>query len=229
MAKQEKVELMVTGGKASAGPPLGPALAGKGINIGQVVSDINKKTGDMAGMTVPVTVLVDIENKSYDIKVGVPPSSALLKKEAEVESGSGKAGSMTISALTIEHLIKVAKIKQENSFGCIPSTSNPKLTQVPANTLKDIIKELAGTCVSLGFEVEGMHPKEFTKQVNEGKFDKQINAETIVLTIEKQKEWKSRVTKLKSDFEKAKAAAAAAAVAQATAPAETATATPAKV
>ncbi|MBS3064000.1 MAG: 50S ribosomal protein L11 [DPANN group archaeon] len=214
MAKQEKVELMVTGGKASAGPPLGPALAGKGINIGQVVSDINKKTGDMAGMTVPVTVLVDIENKSYDIKVGVPPSSALLKKEAEVESGSGKAGSMTISALTIEHLIKVAKIKQENSLG---------------NTLKDIIKELAGTCVSLGFEVEGMHPKEFTKQVNEGKFDKQINAETIVLTIEKQKEWKSRVTKLKSDFEKAKAAAAAAAVAQATAPAETATATPAKV
>lgn len=205
---------MVTGGKASAGPPLGPALAGKGINIGQVVSDINKKTGDMAGMTVPVTVLVDIENKSYDIKVGVPPSSALLKKEAEVESGSGKAGSMTISALTIEHLIKVAKIKQENSLG---------------NTLKDIIKELAGTCVSLGFEVEGMHPKEFTKQVNEGKFDKQINAETIVLTIEKQKEWKSRVTKLKSDFEKAKAAAAAAAVAQATAPAETATATPAKV
>ncbi len=214
MAKQEKVELMVTGGKASAGPPLGPALAGKGINIGQVVSDINKKTSDMAGMTVPVTVLVDIENKSYDIKVGVPPSSALLKKEAEVESGSGKAGSMTISALTIEHLIKVAKIKQENSLG---------------NTLKDIIKELAGTCVSLGFEVEGMHPKEFTKQVNEGKFDKQINAETIVLTIEKQKEWKSRVTKLKSDFEKAKAAAAAAAVAQATAPAETATATPAKV
>ena len=169
MAKQEKVELMVTGGKASAGPPLGPALAGKGINIGQVVSDINKKTGDMAGMTVPVTVLVDIENKSYDIKVGVPPSSAILKKEAEVESGSGKAGSMTISALTIEHLIKVAKIKQENSLG---------------NTLKDIIKELAGTCVSLGFEVEGMHPKEFTKQVNEGKFDKQINAETIVLTIE---------------------------------------------
>ena len=205
---------MVTGGKATAGPPLGPALAGKGINVGQVVSDINSKTKDMAGMTVPVTVLVDIENKSYDIKVGVPPSSALLKKEAEVESGSGKAGSMTISALTIEHLIKVAKIKQENSLG---------------NTLKDIIKELAGTCVSLGFEVEGMHPKEFTKQVNEGKFDKQINAETIVLTIEKQKEWKSRVTKLKSDFEKAKAAAAAAAVAQATAPAETATATPAKV
>ena len=213
MAKQEKVELMVTGGKASAGPPLGPALAGKGINIGQVVSDINKKTGDMAGMTVPVTVLVDIENKSYDIKVGVPPSSALLKKEAEVESGSGKAGSMTISALTIEHLIKVAKIKQENSLG---------------NTLKDIIKELAGTCVSLGFEVEGMHPKEFTKQVNEGKFDKQINAETTVLTAERQKEWHSKVTKLKSDFEKAKAAAAAAAVAQVTAPAETAVTPPAK-
>ncbi|MEK6923279.1 MAG: 50S ribosomal protein L11 [Nanoarchaeota archaeon] len=214
MPKLEKVELMVTGGKASAGPPLGPALAGKGINIGQIVSDINKKTSDMEGITVPVTVLVDVENKSYEIKVGVPPSSALLKKEAEVELGSGKAGSMTISALTIEHLIKIAKVKQENSLG---------------NTLKDVVKELAGTCVSLGFEVEGMHPKEFTKQVNEGKFDKQINAETIVLTAEKQKEWKAKVTKLKSDFEKAKVAAAAAAIAQVTAPAETTVApTPAK-
>ena len=205
MAKQEKVDLMVTGGKASAGPPLGPALAGKGVNIGQIVSDINAKTKEMSGMTVPVTVLVDVEAKTYDIKVGVPPSSALLKKEADVEKGSGKAGSLLASALTVEHLIKVAKIKQETSLG---------------NTLKDIVKELAGTCVSLGFQVEGMHPRDFIKQVDEGKFDK--------LDSEKQKEWQSKVKVLKADFEKAKAAAAAAAVAPVAPSAETVAAPPRK-
>ncbi|MBS3065146.1 MAG: 50S ribosomal protein L11 [DPANN group archaeon] len=213
MAKQEKVDLMVTGGKASAGPPLGPALAGKGVNIGQIVSDINAKTKEMSGMTVPVTVLVDVEAKTYDIKVGVPPSSALLKKEADVEKGSGKAGSLLASALTVEHLIKVAKIKQETSLG---------------NTLKDIVKELAGTCVSLGFQVEGMHPRDFIKQVDEGKFDKEINSGKVELDSEKQKEWQSKVKVLKADFEKAKAAAAAAAVAPVAPSAETVAAPPRK-
>ena len=62
MAKQT-VESLITGGKATAAPPLGPALGPTGVNIGQVVSEINKKTADLAGMQVPVKVVVDDETK----------------------------------------------------------------------------------------------------------------------------------------------------------------------
>ena len=106
MSKKEVVNLMVVGGKATAGPPLAPALAGKGINIGQVVKDINEKTSSMAGMTVPVKVIVDAEAKKYEIEVGMPPSSALLKKEAEVEAGSGASGTKWVGDLKIKQIIK---------------------------------------------------------------------------------------------------------------------------
>ncbi|MEK6816587.1 MAG: 50S ribosomal protein L11, partial [Nanoarchaeota archaeon] len=54
MAKKEKVEALVDGGKASAAPPLGPALGPMGVNIGQVIAEINKKTDAFKGMKVPV-------------------------------------------------------------------------------------------------------------------------------------------------------------------------------
>lgn len=74
---KETINLMVKGGAASAGPPLGPALGGKGINVGEVVKQINDKTIAMKGMDVPVKVVVDIEAKTFEITVGLPPSSAL--------------------------------------------------------------------------------------------------------------------------------------------------------
>src|SRR3990172_1421133 len=138
MAK-ETVNLMVKGGSATAGPPLGPALAGKGINIGEVVKQINSKTAEMKGMDVPVKVIVDLDVKTFTIEVGLPPSSALLLKEAAVEKGSGAAGSKIVSALKIQHLIKVAKIKGDALSGL---------------TLKNKVKELLGTCKSLGIKVE---------------------------------------------------------------------------
>ena len=63
----EVVEVLVQGGKATAAPPLGPALGPLGVNIGQIVADINKKTGDFAGMQVPVKVSVDSDTKEYKI------------------------------------------------------------------------------------------------------------------------------------------------------------------
>ena len=66
MAK-ESVSVQIEGGKATAAPPLGPALGPLKVNIGQIVSDINNKTQDLAGMQVPVTVIVDSETKEYEI------------------------------------------------------------------------------------------------------------------------------------------------------------------
>ena len=77
----EKVEALVEGGKASAGPPLGPALGPMGVNIGEVINQINEKTKDFKGMKVPVIVIID--GKNFKIKVGTPPISAMIKKEGK--------------------------------------------------------------------------------------------------------------------------------------------------
>ena len=77
----EKLEVLVDGGKATAGPPLGPALGPLGLNIAQVVAAINERTQAFVGMKVPVTLLIDARTKAYTIDVGTPPTSALVLKE----------------------------------------------------------------------------------------------------------------------------------------------------
>ena len=66
---KQTVDAMVEGGKATAAPPLGPALGPLGVNIGQVISEINKKTADFKGVQVPVKIIVD-EDKNVTITVG---------------------------------------------------------------------------------------------------------------------------------------------------------------
>jgi len=197
---KETISLLVKGGAATAGPPLGPALAGKGINIGQVVKDINEKTSALKGMDAPVKVIVDLDAKSYTIEVGLPPSAALLKKEAGIETGSGTSGKKPSGALKIEHIIKIAKMKSENTL---------------ANNTKNQILELLGTCVSLGMKVEGKNPKEVQKDVKQGVYDKKISSGKIELTVEEQASWDEEKANVKRELENIeKAAAQAAAAAQ---------------
>lgn len=76
------VEVLVEGGKASPGPPLGPAIGPLGLNVKQVVDEINKATKEFEGMQVPVKIIVeDPKKKTFRIEVGIPPTSQLIKKE----------------------------------------------------------------------------------------------------------------------------------------------------
>ena len=111
----EKIEVLVDGGKASAGPPLGPALGPLGLNIGKVVSDINQKTKDFAGMKVPVKIEVDPQSKEYTITVGTPPTSSLLLQELKMEKGPGDNEAGDLVSLTIEQAVKVARMKRRHS------------------------------------------------------------------------------------------------------------------
>ena len=83
------INAIVDGGKATAGPPLGPALGPLGVNAGQVIAKINEATKDFAGMKVPVKVIVDTETKEFRVEVGTPPTAELIKKEAKIEKGAG--------------------------------------------------------------------------------------------------------------------------------------------
>ncbi|KFM14193.1 50S ribosomal protein L11 [Marine Group I thaumarchaeote SCGC AAA799-O18] len=68
MGDTQNISAIVTGGEATAGPPLGPALGPIGINIMQVINTINEKTSEFKGMKIPVTVSVDSDTKKWEIE-----------------------------------------------------------------------------------------------------------------------------------------------------------------
>jgi len=156
MGDKQTISSLVTGGEASAGPPLGPSLGPMGVNIMEVIAAINEKTSEFKGMKIPVTVTVDSDTKKWEIEVGIPSASALLLKEAGIQKGSGTSGTEWIGEVTADSIAKVANVKLESSY---------------ATSLKSVAKQIVGTCVSLGIKIEGKTPKEFTTEVNEGKWD----------------------------------------------------------
>jgi len=115
MVEPQKVSALVTGGAASAGPPLGPALGPLGVNIMEIINSINQKTKDFEGMKVPITVSVFPDTKKWTIDIGIPSAAALLLKEAGIQKGSGTSGTTWVGDITIDSVIKVAKTKLENS------------------------------------------------------------------------------------------------------------------
>jgi len=160
MTNKQTVSSLVTGGEATAGPPLGPALGPMGVNILQIINAINEKTIEFQGMKIPVSVSVDADTKKWEIEVGIPSASALLLKEAGIQKGSGTSGTEWVGEVSADMIAKIAKVKLETSY---------------ANSLKSVAKQIVGTCVSLGIKVEGKTPKEFTAEINEGKWDSKLN------------------------------------------------------
>jgi large subunit ribosomal protein L11 len=159
MGEPQKISALVTGGGASAGPPLGPALGPLGVNIMEVIKAINDKTKDFEGMKVPVTVSVDPDTKKWDIEVGIPSAAALILKEAGIQKGSGASGTEWVGDVTIDAIAKIANTKLEKSYSA---------------SLKSVAKTIIGTCLALGIKIEGKTPKEITAEINEGKWDEKL-------------------------------------------------------
>lgn len=189
MAKQS-VETLIQGGKASAAPPLGPALGPTGVNIGEVVAEINKKTADMAGMQVPVKVTVDDSDRSFTIEIGTPPAAALIKKEAGIDKGASNPLTDKVADLLIPQVIKIAKMKEDNLLG---------------KDLKMKVREIVGTCQSMGVKVEGMDAQDALKAIEEGKFDEEIKSGKTELTEEEKKALAEEKKKLQEEMEKRRA------------------------
>ncbi len=156
MSEKKIVNALVSGGEASAGPPLGPALGPLGINILQVVNTINEKTKDFPGMKVPVKVEVDSETKKFTVEVGIPPTAALIFKESGINKGSGTAGTNFVGNISMESVVKIAKMKSDISY---------------APDVKSTAKEIIGSCLSLGIKVEDKVAKDVYADVTAGKYD----------------------------------------------------------
>lgn len=122
----------------------------------QIVNKINDLTKAYAGMKVPVKVLVDVDDKSFEVEVGTPTTSALIVKELGIEKGSGTPKATKVGDLTPEKIIRIAQMKRTDSY---------------ARTLKAAVKEVAGACISMGVTVGSKDPKEFMKELDSGNYD----------------------------------------------------------
>lgn len=199
--RKETVEALVDGGKASAAPPLGSSLGPLKVNIGQVISGINEKTKVFSGMKVPVRVIVDIETKEFQIEVGTPPTSQLIKKEINLEVGSGEPNKLKVGVLGFEQIIKIAKMKKDSLL---------------VNNFKAAVKTVVGACGSMGILIDNEDFKVVMKKIDEGKYDSLIKDEKTDVSEEKKselerinKELKAEQRVLAKKKEEEKAAAAA--------------------
>ncbi len=129
----QTIDVLVEGGKASAGPPIGSTLGPLGVNVADVVGKINEQTAPLKGMQVPVKIHIK-DDKTFSLEVGTPPVSALIKKELGIEKGSGEAGKHRVGDLTNDQVRNIAKAK----FG---------------SDDKSYFNQVAGTARSMGVTV----------------------------------------------------------------------------
>ncbi len=126
------------------------------MNVLQIVNKINELTKAYAGMKVPVKIVVDLEDKSFDVEVGTPTTSALIVKELGIEKGSGTPKATKVGDLAPDKIVKIAQMKRTDSY---------------ARTLKSAVKEVAGACLSMGVTIGSKDPKEFMKELDTGVYD----------------------------------------------------------
>jgi len=165
MGRKELIELLVEGGKAAPGASTAPKLSAMKLNVQDIFKQINDKTKSYAGMQVPVKIEIDTDTKEFEITIGTPPVSSLIKKELGIElakiTEEEKAGGKTsVGDLKMDQVVKIANMKKDSLL---------------AKDMKAAVKQILGTAASMPVTVEGRKSKELISEVDEGKFDQIIN------------------------------------------------------
>jgi large subunit ribosomal protein L11 len=141
MAKKiiKKIKLQIAGGKANPAPPLGPALGQAGVNIGEFVNQFNAKTKEMMGEVLSTEITV-YDDRSFTFILKSSPATALIKKAAGIESGSGKNTQKKVGSITKAQVREIAEKKMED---------------LNATEIEAAMKIIEGSCRSMGVEVKG--------------------------------------------------------------------------
>lgn len=167
------VKLLVEGGNMTPGPAVAQQLGPMGINVGQVISDVNIATSEFKGVTVPVHLTINPETKTVSIKVLSPPTSELIKKELKIEKASGARLKQRVGNFAIEQVISVAKAKHNSML---------------SGDFMATVKSVLGTCQALGVLVENKEISEVLEEISEGKYAEEISAQKTDVDSEKRKE-----------------------------------------
>ena len=139
MAKKVKaiIKIQVSAGKATPAPPVGPALAQHGLNIAEFCQKFNDKTRNDEGFKIPVEIIV-FEDRTYDLKIKQPPASELIKKEIEIEKGSGVPQKKKVGKITKNQLKEVAR---------------RKMPDLNTDDIEKAMKVIEGTAKNMGVEI----------------------------------------------------------------------------
>ncbi|MBR9681531.1 MAG: 50S ribosomal protein L11 [Candidatus Altiarchaeota archaeon] len=128
----------IPAGEATPGPPLGTVLGPLGVPTPQIVAKMNEITKEFKGMKMPVILKVDMVTKKFEVEVGSPPTAGLIKKVIGLDKGT--ADGSTVADITMDQVKEV--VKQKIKFMNAPDE-------------KAAIKEVLGTCKSIGLTVDG--------------------------------------------------------------------------
>ncbi len=133
----KKIKLQISGGAATAAPPVGTVLGPAGVNIGQFVSQFNEATKDKRGMIIPVDLSV-YDDRSFTFVLKNPPASRLILRALGIEKGSGKAPSQKVGKITMAQIEEIVK---------------EKIPDMNAASAEAAARTIAGTARSMGVEV----------------------------------------------------------------------------
>ena len=133
-----KIKLHIKAGEATPAPPVGPALAPHGLNMGEFCQKFNEATREMQGFKIPVDITV-YTDRSYDFIVHQPQASELLKRAAGIEKGSGQPNKIKVAKISRSQLEEIAK---------------QKIVDLNTNDLAAAQRTIEGTAKSLGISIE---------------------------------------------------------------------------
>jgi large subunit ribosomal protein L11 len=133
------VKLQIPAGKANPAPPVGPALGQAQVNIPQFVKQFNDRTQDQIGYIVPVVISV-YEDRSFDFVIKTPPASDLLKKAANIQSGSNNAKKDKVATITRAQLEQIAKTKMPD-LNAYTVEAAAKIIEGTARQMGIVVKE----------------------------------------------------------------------------------------
>jgi len=141
MAKKIKavLKIQIEAGKANPAPPIGTALGPQGVNIQEFCRQFNDATKEMTGDVVPAEITI-YEDRSFSFKLKTPPASALLKKAAGIEKGSGDSLKNKVGKVTRADIRKIAE---------------KKMPDLNTDDLRAAEKIIEGTARNMGIEVVG--------------------------------------------------------------------------
>ena len=131
------IKLQIPAAKATASPPVGPALGQHGVNISQFIKEFNERTKDQAGFKIPVVITV-YADRSFSFITKTPPAAVLIKKACGIESGSGVPNKTKVATISKEDVRKIAETK---------------MPDLNAASIEAAMSMIAGTARSMGIVV----------------------------------------------------------------------------
>ncbi len=139
MAKKYKatVKLQIEAGKATPAPPIGPALAGYGINLMAFCKEYNARTSSRMGEVIPAEITVYTDG-SFTFVLKSPPASILLKKAAGIEKGSSEPNRDIVGKVTRDQVREIAEIKMKD---------------LNAIDIEGAMRQIEGTARNMGIQV----------------------------------------------------------------------------